>query len=64
VRGPCAAVAEVQSAVFGVLPGGAPGTVQPSSGSPSSSKEVEPAAPLTTTSSTAMPLNWKTASVT
>jgi hypothetical protein len=44
------------------LPAGAPVTVQPSSGSPSASNEVEPGPPSTTMSSTYTPPNWTNSS--
>ena len=44
VGGVSADVPTIQSFSFGSLPAGAPGTVQPSSVSPSSSNEVEPCA--------------------
>ena len=52
VGGPSAAVPTIQSFAFGSLPSGAPGTVQPSIVSPSSSNEVEPWPPGPAMSST------------
>ena len=56
--GASARVATTQSLGLGALPGGAPGTVQPSSSLPSSSNDVDPSPVETTTSSTTTPLNW------
>jgi hypothetical protein len=53
--GTLSTVPTIQSFGFGSLPSGAPGTVQPSSVSPSASNEVVPSPVETTTSSTNTP---------
>ena len=45
------------------LPSGGPDAAQPSNGSPSSSKEVEPSPVDTSMSSTTTPLSWKRSSL-
>ena len=62
VKGPASGVPAIQSFAFGALPGGGPGTVQPSNVSPSASNDVEPAPVETTMSSTMTPPNWNTSS--
>ena len=52
-----------QSFGLGWLPAGAPGTVQPSKTSPSSSKEVVPSPVELTMSSTNSPFRWTTSSL-
>ena len=54
--GASAAVPTIQSFAFGSLPAGAPGTVQPSIVSPSSSNDVVPWPPGPTMSSTKTPV--------
>ena len=56
-RGRPACPTAAQSAPFGGLPAGAPGTVHPSIVSPSASKPVSPAVPGTSMSSIATPGN-------
>ena len=61
--GASAAVPTIQSFSLGAVPGGAPGTVQPSSVFPSSSKDVVPSPVETSMSSTKTPGNWKRSSL-
>jgi hypothetical protein len=55
VGGNCSGVPAIQVLGLGVLPGGGPPGTQPSSGFPSSSKDVVPGPVETTTSSTNAP---------
>ena len=61
--GVSAVVPTIQSLVLPGLVAGAPGTVQPSSGSESASNEVFPSPVETTMSSTNAPLCWTISSL-
>jgi hypothetical protein len=61
--GASSVVPTIQSFALGPEPSGGPGTVQPSSGSPSASNDVEPGPEDTTMSSTNTPSSCRTSSL-